>query len=90
MGGGDTEGIMGKGEVNLGIEEMIRREDVWKPFWARGKDLLGYSINGLRSAGLPFEEVGPARSSEVVRMMMGEVETQRLLDVSYFRLVFFS
>lgn len=92
VGGGDTEGVLEKGEVNLGIEELIRSEDGWKPFWARGKDLVGYSINGLRSAGLGFETVGTERSSEVVRLVVEATETQRILDVStlFFIFLFFS
>lgn len=80
-GGGRLENVE-KGEVKLGIEELIRGEDAWKPFWARGRDLVGYSINGLRTAGLRFEETGTERSSEVVRLVMDQQETQRLLDVS--------
>lgn len=83
-----TEGkdvILGDGEVNLGIEELIRKEDSWKPFWARGKDLVGYSVNGLRSSGLRFADTGAPRRSEVVRLVMSRDETKRLLHVSEMR-----
>ncbi|PKU78830.1 uncharacterized protein LOC110092196 [Dendrobium catenatum] len=68
-----------EGEVGLAIEDLIRKEDAWKPFWARGKDLIGYSLNGLRSTCLQFEDAGSARKSEFVRLVMDAVTTRRLL-----------
>ncbi|XP_020262320.1 uncharacterized protein LOC109838274 [Asparagus officinalis] len=76
----EREGISEEGEVSLGIGSLLGSEDGWKPFWARGKDLVGYSINGLRSAGLGFETVGTERSSEVVRLVVEAAETRRILD----------
>lgn len=66
----------------MGIEDLIRKEDSWKPFWARGKDLVGYSVNGLRSSGLGFWDAGSDRRSEMVRLVVGEVQTRRLLAAS--------
>uniref|UniRef100_A0A453FZI5 Condensation domain-containing protein n=1 Tax=Aegilops tauschii subsp. strangulata TaxID=200361 RepID=A0A453FZI5_AEGTS len=68
--------------VEAGLEDRIPQKDAWKPFWARGVDMVGYSINGLRTSTLPFEETGTARSTQMVRLGFGREETTRLLDVS--------
>ncbi|RWW35553.1 hypothetical protein BHE74_00059508 [Ensete ventricosum] len=64
------------------MEDLIPKQDAWKPFWARGKDLVGYSLNGLRTSTLPFEDAGSDRRSEVVRLVLGVNDTQKLLNVS--------
>ena len=66
--------------VEAGLEDRIPQKDAWKPFWARGVDMVGYSINGLRTSTLPFEETGTARSTQMVRLAFGREETTRLLD----------
>ncbi|KAK8961243.1 hypothetical protein KSP40_PGU010076 [Platanthera guangdongensis] len=76
LDGGEEEE---EGEVLLAIEDLISKEDSWKPFWARGKDLVGYSLNGLRSSCLPFMNTGSNRKSEVARLLMEADETKRLL-----------
>lgn len=83
-GGGGEEGQSRNGEngVNLGIEDLIPKKDSWKPFWARGKDLIGYSLNGLRTHCLSFQDTDSARSSEVVRLVVDQDETNRILSVS--------
>ncbi|KAK8947232.1 hypothetical protein KSP39_PZI007101 [Platanthera zijinensis] len=78
LDGGEEEE---EGEVLLAIEDLISKEDSWKPFWARGKDLVGYSLNGLRSSSLPFMDTGSNRKSEVVRLLMEADQTKRLLAV---------
>ncbi|CAI0462283.1 unnamed protein product [Linum tenue] len=40
--------------LGLGIEEYIPSGRANKPFWARGEDMLGYSLNALRTAHLEF------------------------------------
>ncbi|CAL9048733.1 unnamed protein product [Musa banksii] len=62
------------------MEDLIPKQDAWKPFWARGKDLVGYSLNGLRTSTLPFEDAGSDRRSEVVRLVLGVDDTQKLLN----------
>ncbi|XP_039143410.1 LOW QUALITY PROTEIN: uncharacterized protein LOC120280599 [Dioscorea cayenensis subsp. rotundata] len=81
-GGGGEEGQSRNGEngVNLGIEDLIPKKDSWKPFWARGKDLIGYSLNGLRTHCLSFQDTDSARSSEVVRLVVDQDETNRILS----------
>ncbi|XP_020594940.1 uncharacterized protein LOC110035042 [Phalaenopsis equestris] len=86
-GGADREGREDsakekEGEIGLAIEDLIRNEDARKPFWARGKDLIGYSLNGIRSSVLRFEDAGSARKSEFVRFVMDAAATRRLLTVS--------
>ncbi|KAG6500959.1 uncharacterized protein LOC121997503 isoform X1 [Zingiber officinale] len=76
-----SAGAGGPGEgLNREIEELIPRQDAWKPFWARGKDLLGYSLNGLRTSTLRFEDAGShVRRSEVARLVLGADATEKLL-----------
>lgn len=77
--GGPAEGL------NREIEELIPRQDAWKPFWARGKDLLGYSLNALRTSTLRFEDASShVRRSEVARLVLGADATEKLLTVSAF------
>ncbi|KAL6005275.1 hypothetical protein ACLOJK_005837 [Asimina triloba] len=71
----------GADEAGLPVEEMIPKGKGDKPFWARGLDLAGYSLNSFRQAQLDFEDVSPSRRSEVVRLEMSEEETSRLLAV---------
>ncbi|XP_074592000.1 uncharacterized protein LOC141847810 [Curcuma longa] len=72
--GGPEEGL------NREIEELIPRQDAWKPFWARGKDLLGYSLNALRTSTLRFEDTSSQlRRSEVARLVLGADDTEKLL-----------
>ncbi|KAH7685573.1 Alcohol acetyltransferase/N-acetyltransferase protein [Dioscorea alata] len=79
-GGGEGQSRNGENGVNLGIEDLIPKKDSWKPFWARGKDLIGYSLNGLRTYCLGFQDTGSARSSEVVRLVVDQDETNRILS----------
>ncbi|OEL15580.1 hypothetical protein BAE44_0023397 [Dichanthelium oligosanthes] len=62
------------------LEDRIPQRDTWKPFWARGMDMVGYSINGLRTSTLPFQEAGTERSTQMLRLGLGRDETTRLLD----------
>uniref|UniRef100_A0A0D9V833 Phthiocerol/phthiodiolone dimycocerosyl transferase C-terminal domain-containing protein n=1 Tax=Leersia perrieri TaxID=77586 RepID=A0A0D9V833_9ORYZ len=66
--------------VRAALEERIPQRDSWKPFWARGIDMVGYSINGLRTSTLPFEVTGTERSTQMVRLGFDREETTRLLD----------
>ncbi|XP_010245495.1 PREDICTED: uncharacterized protein LOC104589017 isoform X2 [Nelumbo nucifera] len=67
-------------EVSLGIEALIPSGKANKPFWARGVDLLGYSLNSFRFVNLDFKDTTASlRSSEVVSLQMDPDETRRLL-----------
>ncbi|CAL9132402.1 unnamed protein product [Musa acuminata var. zebrina] len=64
---------------NRGIDDLIPKQDAWKPFWARGKDLVGYSLNALRTSTLRFEDAASERRSQVARLVLGTDDTQKLL-----------
>ncbi|KAL5228561.1 hypothetical protein ABZP36_016826 [Zizania latifolia] len=81
--GGDGAAAAGDPEdaaVHAALEERIPQRDSWKPFWARGLDMVGYSINGLRTSTLPFEVTGTERSTQMLRLGFDREETRRLLD----------
>jgi hypothetical protein len=84
-GGGDDGGeVKGSGDkVNLAIEDLIPEGKKNKPFWARGFDVLGYSLNAFRFSNLSFVNADPPRSSRMVRLQLNADETKRLLDVSH-------
>ena len=73
-------------EVNLGIEQMIPAGKANKPFWARGVDMLGYSLNSFRLSNLDFIDVDSPKRSQLVRLQMTPLDTQKLLAVSNFSL----
>ncbi|CAK9159832.1 unnamed protein product [Ilex paraguariensis] len=69
-------------EVGLGIEDCIPPGKANKPFWARGVDILGYSLNSLRLANLNFKDIDSPRSSQVVKLQLNSDDTDRILLVS--------
>lgn len=73
-----------KGEVSLGIEDLVPEGKTYKPFWARGVDVLGYSLNSLRLTNLGFGDVESSQCSEVVRLQIEKAKTCRILEVSRF------
>ncbi|KAL9150166.1 hypothetical protein ABFS82_12G151900 [Erythranthe guttata] len=80
----EEEGVaMEKGkdaEVSLGIEEYFPSGQGSKPFWARGVDMLGYSLNSLRLSNLDFKDTVSPRLSRVVRLKMNAEDTRRILS----------
>ncbi|CAO2172163.1 unnamed protein product [Urochloa humidicola] len=80
LGGGEEERVPEDAAAEAALEERIPQRDTWKPFWARGMDMVGYSINGLRTSTLPFIETGTERSTQMLRLGLGRDETTRLLD----------
>ena len=68
-----------KGEVSLKIEDLIPNRKAKKPLWARGVDMLNYSVASLSLTNLKFKDTRSPRSSQVVRLQMNENETQFLL-----------
>ncbi|PQQ19080.1 uncharacterized protein Pyn_00591 [Prunus yedoensis var. nudiflora] len=85
MGGGDEGGevnidIGNKGEVNLGIEDLIPCGKGKKAMWVRGMDMLSYSVNSLRMTNLKFNDTKSTRVSQVVRLQMNEDDTHRVLN----------
>lgn len=69
-----------KGEVSLGIEEFIPSGKANKPFWARGVDMLGYSLNSLRLSNISFVDADSPRFSQVLRLQLNRDETGRLVE----------
>ncbi|KAB2013360.1 hypothetical protein ES319_D09G151600v1 [Gossypium barbadense] len=63
----------------VGIEDLIPSGKANKPLWARGVDLLGYSLNSFRLANLNFIDANSARHSQVVRLKMNPDDTDRLV-----------
>ncbi|XP_042042361.1 uncharacterized protein LOC121787633 [Salvia splendens] len=67
-------------EVSLGIEDCIPAGLGSKGFWARGVDMLGYSLNSFRLANLSFSDTASPRQSCIVRMRMNAEDTGRILS----------
>lgn len=83
--GGDAK----ETEGSLGIEDCVPFGAGNKPFWARGVDMLGYSLNSFRTANLEFKDTVSPRMSRLVRLQMNAHQTARILSVSqFFRLLF--
>lgn len=71
-----------KETVNLAIEDLIPEGKANKPFWARGLDVLGYSLNSLRFSNLDFVDADSPRCSQVAKLQLNTDETERLISVS--------
>ncbi|CDP15441.1 unnamed protein product [Coffea canephora] len=67
-------------EVRLGIEDYVPSGKGNKPFWARGVDMLGYSLNSFRLSNLTFQDTGLPRSSQVIRLQINADVTQKLIS----------
>ena len=85
--GGDGGGAKVE-EMSVAIEDLVPEEKKKKPFWAHGLDVLGYSLNGLRSGNLGFVDADSPRSSRVLRLRLDTHETKNLIDVSYYLTLF--
>lgn len=77
-GGGEKEEMM-----NVAIEELIPEEKRNKAFWARGLDMLGYSLNAFRLGNLGFVDADSPRKSKVARFQLNAEETKSLVAVSH-------
>ncbi|GLT40667.1 hypothetical protein SLA2020_147820 [Shorea laevis] len=80
VGGGELGDDKKETAVGLAIEDLIPNGKANKPFWARGLDMLGYSLNSFRLANLNFVDIDSPRHSEVVRLQMNIEETERLVS----------
>lgn len=78
----DKKGNNNKGEVSLGIEELVPKGKGKKSLLSRGMDMLGYSLNSFRLTHLKFDDVKSARCSKVVRFQLNEDDTKKILLVS--------
>ncbi|KAK4834570.1 hypothetical protein QYF36_025032 [Acer negundo] len=78
-GGGLEKEIGSKGEVSLGIEDLIPKGKAKKGLWSRGMDMLSYSVNSFRLSHLKFNDVKSPRCSKVVRFQINKDDTRRIL-----------
>ncbi|CAH8375775.1 unnamed protein product [Eruca vesicaria subsp. sativa] len=78
---GERDGHVAEEEgLGKAIEEMVPSGKGDKPFWARGIDVLGYSLNAFRFSNLSFVDVEePNRRSQVVRMKLERDQTLKLV-----------
>ncbi|KAK9057667.1 hypothetical protein SSX86_022503 [Deinandra increscens subsp. villosa] len=79
-GGGAEKEIVKEERLGLAIEDCIPAGKANKPFWARGADMLGYSVNSFRFSNLDFKETGLPNSTQFVRMKIGLEDTERILS----------
>ncbi|KAI3811650.1 hypothetical protein L1987_21376 [Smallanthus sonchifolius] len=66
--------------LGLAVEDCIPAGKANKPFWARGADMLGYSVNSFRFSNLEFKEIGLPDSTRFVRLKIGSDDTDRILS----------
>ncbi|CAD5325617.1 unnamed protein product [Arabidopsis thaliana] len=72
-----TETAVGLGKA---IEELIPSGKGDKPFWARGIDVLGYSLNAFRFSNLDFVDAENSnRRSQLVRLKLDRDQTLKLV-----------
>ncbi|KAI7729470.1 hypothetical protein M8C21_020377, partial [Ambrosia artemisiifolia] len=83
-GGGadvDKESVKEDGlGLGLAIEECVPAGKGNKPFWARGADMIGYSVNAFRFSNLEFKESGLPDSTRFVRLKIGLDDTNKILS----------
>ncbi|XP_047150469.1 uncharacterized protein LOC124822504 [Vigna umbellata] len=75
----DGTGNIGEEKVSSAIEDLIPEGKLHKPFWARGLDVLGYSLNAFRFSNLNFVDAASPRRSRIVRLQLNVEETKNLL-----------
>ncbi|ESQ45238.1 hypothetical protein EUTSA_v10010329mg [Eutrema salsugineum] len=79
-GGGGNGPVAETAGLGKAIEEMVPSGKGNKPFWARGIDVLGYSLNAFRFSNLSFVDAEDSnRRSQVVRMKLERDETLKLV-----------
>uniref|UniRef100_A0A7N0V8K9 Condensation domain-containing protein n=1 Tax=Kalanchoe fedtschenkoi TaxID=63787 RepID=A0A7N0V8K9_KALFE len=65
---GEKEGGVGRrGEVGLAVEDCVPPDKAHKPFWARGIDMLGYSLNSFRLSNLNFHDASSVTAENCAR-----------------------
>ncbi|CAI0391778.1 unnamed protein product [Linum tenue] len=66
-------------EVGAAIEELIPKGKAKKSVWARGVDMVGYSVGSFRLTNLRFVDARSDRRSQVVRFQLDRDQTEKLL-----------
>ena len=79
----------GGGEIGKAIEDVVPRGKGDKPFWARGADVLGYSLNALRVSNLSFVDACTPKCTEFVKLELDVDQTERLIAVTCFLFVIY-
>ncbi|KAI5425444.1 uncharacterized protein LOC127125629 [Lathyrus oleraceus] len=76
----ETNGVEIENVVPLAIEDLVPGRKAKKNIWARGLDVLSYSVNSFRFTNLKFNDTKNAKFSQVVRMELNQNDTKRFLD----------
>ncbi|KAK8553970.1 hypothetical protein V6N13_072894 [Hibiscus sabdariffa] len=76
---GRKEIMVNKGEVSGAMEDVMPKGKAKKTLWARGIDMLGYSINSFRLNNLKFKDAKSPRSTQVVRLLINPDDTRGIL-----------
>ncbi|MED6219989.1 hypothetical protein PIB30_040853 [Stylosanthes scabra] len=77
--GGEINGEAEEKGMGMAIEDLIPVARRNKPFWARGLDMLGYSLNSFRLGNLDFVDADSPRSSKVVRLQLDAHHTRLIV-----------
>lgn len=78
----EEEESNGEGSLSLAIEDLVPNGKAKKAIWARGIDVLSYSVNSIRQTNLKFSDTKGKRFSQVVRLQLNQNDTKRVLAVS--------
>ncbi|TKY61970.1 hypothetical protein E2542_SST11824 [Spatholobus suberectus] len=68
-----------KGKVGSAIEDAVPGGKAKKAIWARGLDVLSYSIDSVGLTNLKFHDTKTTRFSNVVRLQLDQNDTKRIL-----------
>ncbi|OMO82278.1 hypothetical protein CCACVL1_11991 [Corchorus capsularis] len=69
-----------KTEVSLAIEDLVPKGKAKKTLWARGVNMLSYSVNSFRLTNLKFKDTKSPRSTQVVRLLINPEDTRKILS----------
>ncbi|XP_065856728.1 uncharacterized protein [Euphorbia lathyris] len=80
-GGGEVRELGSENdEIGMKIEDCIPKGKANKPFWVRGMDFVGYSLNSFRLSNLNFVDSVSPRCSQVLRLQMNSDQTRDLIE----------
>ncbi|CAL0310526.1 unnamed protein product [Lupinus luteus] len=69
-----------KREIGFAMEDLVDGGRRKKGIWARGIDLLSYSLDSFRLTNLKFCDTKNTRFSQIVRLQLNDNDTKRVLD----------
>ncbi|KAL8140979.1 hypothetical protein V2J09_007000 [Rumex salicifolius] len=72
--------IKGKGEVKMGMEEYVPGGKGKKSLWARGVNMLGYSLNSFRLSNIEFVDTRSPRRTQLASLRLEPEASTRLLQ----------